>query len=47
MLAGGAKDRYFFDSGGLSIEETAEALNVPLATVKRELRAARAWLASS
>ena len=34
--------RYF---GGLSLEETAEALNVSLATVKRELRAARAWLA--
>jgi RNA polymerase sigma factor (TIGR02999 family) len=34
--------RYF---GGLSLEETAEALDVSLATVKRELRAARAWLA--
>jgi RNA polymerase sigma factor (TIGR02999 family) len=34
--------RYF---GGLSLEETADALNVSLATVKRELRAARAWLA--
>ena len=34
--------RYF---GGLTLEETAEALNVSLATVKRELRAARAWLA--
>ena len=34
--------RYF---GGLSLEETAEALGVSLATVKRELRAARAWLA--
>jgi DNA-directed RNA polymerase specialized sigma24 family protein len=31
--------------GGLTLEETAEALNVWLATVKRELRAARAWLA--
>jgi RNA polymerase sigma factor (TIGR02999 family) len=36
------EQRYF---GGLSLEETAEALNVSLATVKRELRAARAWLA--
>ncbi len=36
--------RYF---GGLTLEETAEALNVSLATVKRELRAARAWLAVS
>jgi len=35
------EQRYF---GGLSLEETAEALNVSLATVKRELRAARAWL---
>ncbi|HEV7389320.1 MAG TPA: ECF-type sigma factor [Gemmatimonadaceae bacterium] len=34
--------RYF---GGLSLEETAESLHVSLATVKRELRAARAWLA--
>jgi RNA polymerase sigma factor (TIGR02999 family) len=34
--------RYF---GGLSLEETAAALNVSLATVKRELRSARAWLA--
>ncbi len=33
--------RYF---GGLTIEETAEALNVSPATVKREWRAARAWL---
>jgi RNA polymerase sigma factor (TIGR02999 family) len=37
------EQRYF---GGLSLEETAEALNVSLATVKRELRAARAWLAA-
>jgi DNA-directed RNA polymerase specialized sigma24 family protein len=29
----------------LSLEETAEALNVSLATVKREIRSARAWLA--
>ena len=36
------EQRYF---GGLSLEEVAEALNVSLATVKRELRAARAWLA--
>lgn len=34
--------RYF---GGLSLEETASALEVSLATVKRELRSARAWLA--
>ena len=34
--------RYF---GGLSLEETALALGVSLATVKRELRSARAWLA--
>ena len=34
--------RYF---GGLSLEETAAALGVSLATVKRELRLARAWLA--
>jgi RNA polymerase sigma factor (TIGR02999 family) len=34
--------RYF---GGLSLEETADALGVSLATVKRELRSARAWLA--
>jgi RNA polymerase sigma factor (TIGR02999 family) len=34
--------RYF---GGLSLEETAKALGISLATVKRELRSARAWLA--
>jgi RNA polymerase sigma factor (TIGR02999 family) len=34
--------RYF---GGLSLEETAAACGVSLATVKRELRSARAWLA--
>lgn len=34
--------RYF---GGLSLEETAAALGLSLATVKRELRFARAWLA--
>jgi RNA polymerase sigma-70 factor, ECF subfamily len=33
--------RYF---GGLSIEETAEALNVSIETVKRDFRLARAWL---
>jgi RNA polymerase sigma factor (TIGR02999 family) len=35
------EQRYF---GGLSLEEIAQALNISLATVKRELRAARAWL---
>jgi RNA polymerase sigma factor (TIGR02999 family) len=34
--------RYF---GGLSLEESAAALGISLATVKRELRSARAWLA--
>ncbi|HEV7993723.1 MAG TPA: ECF-type sigma factor [Gemmatimonadaceae bacterium] len=33
--------RYF---GGLGIEETAEALGVSGATVKREWAVARAWL---
>ena len=33
--------RYF---GGLSLEETASAIGVSLATVKRELRVALAWL---
>ncbi len=33
--------RYF---GGLSIEETAEALEVSVDTVKRDFRMARAWL---
>lgn len=37
------EQRFF---GGLSLEETAEALGVSLATVKRELRSARAWLAA-
>ena len=37
------EQRYF---GGLSLEETADALGVSLATVKRELRTARAWLAN-
>jgi RNA polymerase sigma factor (TIGR02999 family) len=36
------EQRYF---GGLSLEETAEAQGLSLATVKRELRSARAWLA--
>jgi DNA-directed RNA polymerase specialized sigma24 family protein len=30
--------------GGLSIEETAEALEISTATVEREWRAAKAWL---
>jgi RNA polymerase sigma-70 factor, ECF subfamily len=33
--------RYF---GGLSLEETAEALSVSIITVRRDWRAARAWL---
>jgi RNA polymerase sigma factor (TIGR02999 family) len=37
------EQRYF---GGLSLEETAEATGLSLATVKRELRFARAWLAT-
>jgi RNA polymerase sigma factor (TIGR02999 family) len=37
------EQRYF---GGLSLEETAVAVDVSLATVKRELRFARAWLAA-
>jgi AraC-like DNA-binding protein len=35
--------RYF---GGLSLEETAAAVGVSLATVKREFRFAHAWLAT-
>jgi RNA polymerase sigma factor (TIGR02999 family) len=35
--------RYF---GGLSLEETSEVIGVSLATVKRDLRFARAWLAA-
>lgn len=35
------EQRYF---GGLSLEETAAATGLSLATVKRELRSARAWL---
>ncbi len=34
--------RYF---GGLSLQESAAAMGVSLATAKRELRSARAWLA--
>jgi RNA polymerase sigma factor (TIGR02999 family) len=34
--------RYF---GGLTLEESAAAIGVSLATAKRELRSARAWLA--
>lgn len=34
--------RYF---GGLTLEESAAALKISLATAKRQLRAARAWLA--
>ncbi len=37
------EQRYF---GGLSLEETAEAIGVSLATVKRELRFAHAWLSA-
>lgn len=36
--------RYF---GGLSLEETASAVDVSLATAKRDLRLARAWLAAN
>jgi RNA polymerase sigma factor (TIGR02999 family) len=36
------EQRYF---GGLTLEETAMALGISLATVKRELRSALAWLA--
>ncbi len=37
------EQRYF---GGLSLEEIAQAMHVSLATVKRDLRYARAWLAA-
>src|SRR4051794_20977029 len=37
------EQRYF---GGLSLEEIARAMHVSLATVKRDLRSARAWLAA-
>jgi DNA-directed RNA polymerase specialized sigma24 family protein len=33
--------RYF---GGLSLEETAEVVDVSLMTVRRDWRAAKAWL---
>jgi RNA polymerase sigma factor (TIGR02999 family) len=36
------EQRYF---GGLTLEETAGACGISLATAKRELRSARAWLA--
>ena len=38
------EQRYF---GGLTLEETAEVVGVSLATVKRELRFAHAWLAAA
>lgn len=37
------EQRYF---GGLTLEEIAATMNVSLATVKRDLRSARAWLAA-
>ena len=37
------EQRYF---GGLSLEEIAGAMDLSLATVKRDLRSARAWLAT-
>jgi RNA polymerase sigma factor (TIGR02999 family) len=37
------EQRYF---GGLTLEEIASAMDISLATVKRELRSARAWLAT-
>jgi RNA polymerase sigma factor (TIGR02999 family) len=37
-------EQHYF--GGLTLQETAEALGVSLATVKRDLRYARAWLAT-
>lgn len=37
------EQRYF---GGLSLEEIAQAMHVSVATVKRDLRYARAWLAA-
>jgi RNA polymerase sigma factor (TIGR02999 family) len=36
-------EQYYF--GGLSTEEAAQAIGVSVATVKRDLRSARAWLA--
>lgn len=38
------EQRYF---GGLNLEEIAEATGLSLATVKRDLRSARAWLADA
>jgi RNA polymerase sigma-70 factor, ECF subfamily len=38
------EQRYF---GGLTLEETAQVIGVSLATVKRELRFAHAWLAAA
>jgi RNA polymerase sigma-70 factor, ECF subfamily len=40
--ASAIEQRYF---GGLSLEETAEVLGVSLATAKRDVRFAQAWLA--
>jgi RNA polymerase sigma factor (TIGR02999 family) len=37
-------EQHYF--GGLSLEEMAGTLNISVATVKRDLRAARAWLAT-
>jgi RNA polymerase sigma factor (TIGR02999 family) len=37
------EQRYF---GGMTLEEIAAALDISLATVKRDLRSARAWLAT-
>jgi RNA polymerase sigma factor (TIGR02999 family) len=37
------EQRYF---GGLTLEEIADTMSLSLATVKRELRSARAWLAA-
>jgi len=33
--------------GGLSVEETAEVLKISAITVKRDWRAAKAWLTAS
>ena len=41
--AGRVLEQHYF--GGLTLKETAEALGVSLATVKRDLQYARAWLA--
>jgi RNA polymerase sigma factor (TIGR02999 family) len=37
------EQRYF---GGLTLEEVADTMSLSLATIKRELRSARAWLAA-